>query len=68
MTGSAGGTASPRNRAADAVAERHRRFSNLPPKQEMTMEFHLAALRQVGFREVGCIWRYLSDYLALALL
>jgi SAM-dependent methyltransferase len=51
-----------------AVAERHRRFSNLPPKQEMTMEFHLAALRQVGFREVGCIWRYLSDYLALALL
>ena len=48
-----------------AVAERHRQFSNLPPKQEMTMEFHLAALRQVGFREVGCIWRYLSDYLAL---
>lgn len=51
-----------------AVAERHRRFSNLPRKQEMTMEFHLAALRQVGFREVGCIWRHLGDYLALALL
>jgi len=53
---------------ADAVAERHHRFANLPPKQEMTLEFHLAALRQVGFREVGCIWRHLGDYLAMAIL
>ena len=37
---------------------------NVRPRNDVSLAFH----ESVGFREVGCIWRYLSDYLALALL
>jgi hypothetical protein len=49
------------------LAERTRRFAgkrrqDTPPD----FDFHVAALRDAGFREVGTIWQVLSDRVLLA--
>jgi SAM-dependent methyltransferase len=51
---------------AGLLPERERRFADRPPPPPAPLEFHLAALRAAGFREVGTVWQYLDDYVVLA--
>jgi SAM-dependent methyltransferase len=48
------------------LAERTRRFAAKQRPTSPDFEFHLAALRDAGFREVGTIWQVLSDRVLLA--
>lgn len=47
---------------APLAEEREKRFADRPPQALAPLEFHLAALRAAGFREVGTAWQYLDDY------
>jgi SAM-dependent methyltransferase len=48
-------------------AERERRFIGRTHGEESTLaEFHEAALRNAGFREVGVIWQHLDNRVVLA--
>ena len=53
---------------APLVAERDRRFSEHTADEDTApiAEFHAAALRNAGFREVGLIWRQPDDGVLLA--
>ena len=49
------------------LAERTRRFAGKRrPDPRPDFDFHVAALRNAGFREVGTIWQVLSDRVLLA--
>ncbi|MFI6510580.1 class I SAM-dependent methyltransferase [Streptosporangium sp. NPDC050855] len=51
---------------ASLMPERERRFADRPPQPPASLEFHLAALRNAGFTEVGTVWQYLDDYVVFA--
>lgn len=51
---------------AGAVAERARRFADRPPNPDLTLAFHVEALRAAGFAEVGPVWQHLDDHVVLA--
>jgi hypothetical protein len=66
--------------AAELFAERRRRFAwrNLEPGKRFSaqpsdgltspiIEFHEAALRNAGFREVGVVWQQMEDRVLLAI-
>jgi SAM-dependent methyltransferase len=48
------------------LAERARRFAGKRRPEAPGFDFHVAALRDAGFREVGTIWQVLSDRVLLA--
>ncbi len=52
--------------AAPLLAERTRRFAGKERPISPGFDFHLAALREAGFREVGTAWRVLSNRVLLA--
>ncbi len=47
---------------AALAAERAARFDHRPPPPTTAVDFHLAALAQAGFAEVGTVWQLLDDY------
>ncbi|MBO1752710.1 class I SAM-dependent methyltransferase [Actinotalea sp. BY-33] len=51
---------------APLAAERERRFADRPPNPDLSLTFHLEALRMAGFSEAGPIWQHLDDYVLLA--
>lgn len=51
---------------AALAPERARRFSERPPNPDLSLDFHVAALRAAGFAEAGALWQYLDDYVVLA--
>ena len=48
------------------AAERERRFSDRPPNPDLSLAFHVEALRVAGFREAGPLWQHLDDFVVLA--
>ena len=52
---------------AALLAERDRRFGDRPPVKYPGIAFHHEALRAVGFRETGEIWRHHRDAILLAI-
>lgn len=48
------------------ATERERRFADRPPNPDLSLAFHVAALRAAGFREAGPVWQHLDDYVVLA--
>jgi O-methyltransferase involved in polyketide biosynthesis len=51
---------------AALAPERARRFSDRPPNPDLSLDFHVAALRTAGFAEAGPAWQYLDDYVVVA--
>lgn len=51
---------------APLAAERERRFDGRVGCPPTTLDFHLAALTQAGFSEIGTVWQYLDDYVVFA--
>jgi len=51
---------------AALAPERARRFSDRPPNPDLSLGFHVAALRTAGFAEAGPVWQYLDDYVVVA--
>lgn len=51
---------------APLAAERERRFAHRPPNPDLSLAFHVSALRAAQFREAGPIWQHLDDYVVLA--
>lgn len=51
---------------AALLAERERRFGSRPPVQYPGVNFHHEALRAVGFRESGEVWRRYRDAILVA--
>lgn len=51
---------------APALAERQRRFAHRHPHADLSLGFHVEALRVAGFAEAGPIWQHLDDYVVLA--
>jgi hypothetical protein len=48
------------------LAERTRRFAGKQRHTPPDFDFHVAGLRDAGFREVGTVWQVLSDRVLLA--
>lgn len=46
----------------DLAALREERFAHREPPPSTAVDFHLAALTQAGFSEVGTVWQMLDDY------
>jgi SAM-dependent methyltransferase len=53
--------------AAELAALRDDRFAGRPDSPETAVDFHLAALAQAGFTEVGTVWQLLDDYVVLGM-
>ncbi|WP_263118949.1 class I SAM-dependent methyltransferase [Cellulomonas sp. RIT-PI-Y] len=51
---------------APLAAERARRFAGRPANPDLSLAFHVAALRAARFREAGPVWQHLDDYVVLA--
>ncbi|MDH6195932.1 SAM-dependent methyltransferase [Mycobacterium frederiksbergense] len=51
--------------AAPLAALRDDRFANRPAPPATAVDFHLSALAQAGFAEVGTVWQLLDDYVVL---
>jgi hypothetical protein len=51
---------------ADDLAWRNQRFESLSDSRHSSIEFHVAALRQAGFREAAPIWQVADDYVVFA--
>ena len=51
---------------APLCSERERRFANRPPNPDLSVVFHVAAMRAAQFREAGPIWQHLDDFVILA--
>jgi len=51
---------------AALAPERARRFSDRPPNPDLSLDFHVAALRTAGFAEAGPVWQHLDDYVVAA--
>ena len=49
-----------------ALAERARRFADRPPNPDLSLGFHVEALRCAGFAEAGPVWQHLDDHVVLA--
>ena len=49
------------------AALRDDRFANRPHSPATAVDFHLAALTQAGFTEVGTVWQLLDDYVVLGI-
>ncbi len=47
---------------APLIAERDRRFADIPETLDATPALHTEALRVAGFTEVGTLWQRLDDY------
>jgi trans-aconitate methyltransferase len=47
-------------------AERERRLAHRPPNPDLSLAFHVAAMRAAQFREAGPVWQHLDDYVVLA--
>lgn len=48
------------------AAERERRFADRPPNPDLSLAFHVEALRVAGFAEAGPVWQHLDDFVVLA--
>ena len=48
------------------AAERERRFAARPANPELSLGFHVEALRTAGFAEAGPVWQHLDDFVVLA--
>lgn len=46
--------------------ERERRFADRPPNPDLSVDFHVDALRVGGFVEAGTAWQHYDDYVILA--
>lgn len=44
---------------------REERFAHREPPPSTAVDFHLAALAQAGFSEIGTVWQLLDDYVVL---
>ena len=51
---------------ATALAEREGRFADRPRNPDLSLGFHVEALRVAGFREAGPVWQHFDDYVVLA--
>jgi SAM-dependent methyltransferase len=51
--------------AGPLAALRDERFANRPAPPSTAVDFHLSALSQAGFAEVGTVWQLLDDYVVL---
>ncbi|MFN3003772.1 class I SAM-dependent methyltransferase [Mycolicibacterium wolinskyi] len=51
--------------AAALAAVRDERFAERPDPPSTAVDFHLSALAQAGFAEVGTVWQLLDDYVVL---
>ncbi|WP_331272446.1 class I SAM-dependent methyltransferase [Motilibacter aurantiacus] len=51
---------------ATALAERESRFADRPRNPDLSLGFHVEALRVAGFREAGPVWQHFDDYVVLA--
>ncbi|MFZ4894179.1 class I SAM-dependent methyltransferase [Plantibacter sp. Mn2098] len=51
---------------AALAVERDRRFAHRPPNPELSLTFHVEALRMAGFAEAGPVWQHFDDYIVLA--
>ncbi|MGN7779905.1 methyltransferase domain-containing protein [Mycolicibacterium sp. 22603] len=58
-------TATARDGVADLAALRDERFAHRNPPPTTAVDFHLAALAQAGFAEVGTVWQLLDDYVVM---
>ena len=54
-----------RDGVAELAALREQRFADRTPPPSTAVDFHLAALAQAGFSEVGTVWQLLDDYIVL---
>jgi len=51
---------------AALAPERARRFGERLPNSDLSLGFHVAALRTAGFAEAGPVWQHLDDYVVIA--
>lgn len=51
---------------APLAPERERRFAGRPANPDLSLSFHVAALRAAQFREAGSVWQHFDDYLIVA--
>lgn len=51
---------------APLTAERERRFAQRLPNPDLSVSFHVEALRAGQFREAGPLWQHLDDFVILA--
>ncbi|OBC04211.1 hypothetical protein A5784_01470 [Mycobacterium sp. 852013-50091_SCH5140682] len=47
------------------AAVRDERFAERPAPPSTAVDFHVSALAQAGFTEVGTVWQLLDDYVVL---
>ncbi|MGU3651501.1 methyltransferase domain-containing protein [Mycolicibacterium sp. A43C] len=57
--------ATSRDGVADLAVLRDQRFAHRNPPPTTAVDFHLAALAQAGFSEVGTVWQLLDDYVVM---
>jgi len=48
------------------AGERERRFADRPANPDLSLAFHVEALRVAGFAEAGPLWQHLDDFVVLA--
>ncbi|ORA31192.1 class I SAM-dependent methyltransferase [Mycobacterium aquaticum] len=53
--------------AAVLAAVRDERFAERPAPPSTAVDFHVSALAQAGFTEVGTVWQLLDDYVVLGM-
>ncbi len=51
---------------AGLAPERARRFASRPANPDLSLAFHVEALRAARFREAGPVWQHLDDFVVLA--
>ena len=53
-------------RYGSLAEERERRFASRPANPDLSLQFHVEALRVAGFVEAGPVWQHLDDFVVLA--